>query len=147
MIIGKITFGKTIAMPGYNNDKPEIEAILEDGDTVESVLSSLNKRLIAWHKAEYPHLYQEEQKSQDVRGVMFFDSECRKTGATTFAPPPVINIQDEKNADVKGDILKAIQTAPTLEELKTYKTIASADKSKDQTIYNAYCSRLKELSV
>lgn len=137
MIIGKITFGKTIAMPGFNNDKPEIEAILEDGDTVESVLSSLNKRLIAWHKAEYPHLYKEDQQpSFRPEEVMY-----------TPGPPPVINIQDEKNADVKGDILHAIQTAPTLEELKTYKTIASADKSKDQTIYNAYCSRLKELSI
>jgi hypothetical protein len=59
MKIERITFGKTIAMPGYNNDKPEVEAVLEDGDVLEDVLSALNKRLMDWHKKEYPHLYQE----------------------------------------------------------------------------------------
>lgn len=58
--------------------------------------------------------------------------------------PAVINIQDEKPRPM--DTLTAIKTAPTLEELKTYKTIASLDKSKDQSIYNAYCKRLKELT-
>jgi hypothetical protein len=59
MKIAKVVFGKTIAMPGYNNDKPEVEAILEDNDILEDCLSALNKRLSDWHRKEYPHLYTE----------------------------------------------------------------------------------------
>lgn len=132
MKIERITFGKTIAMPGYNNDKPEIEATLEDGDTLESVLSALNKRLTDWHKVEYPHLYQEGP----VEAQPFVRSNYQ-------SPEKELKIE-YINTDTIADTLTEIQNAPTLEILKTFKVIASSDPSK--VLYNAYCERLKELS-
>lgn len=138
MKIERITFGKTIAMPGYNNDKPEIEATLEDGDTLESVLSALNKRLTDWHKAEYPHLYQEENKQPWM-------------GPEVNAPRQTIEFRRVESIPIisedKGDpdeTLRLIQNAPTLEILKTFKVIASSDPSK--VLYNAYYKRIGELS-
>ena len=139
MIIGKITFGKTIAMPGYNNDKPEIEAILEDGDTVEAVLSSLNKRLIAWHKAEYPHLYQDENKEPWLHADVIAPRqkiEFRRVDD----PPPVINIQDEKTNPIS--YLMDIQNAPDMATLTSFKRIAASNPD----LYKAYCQRLKTLN-
>ena len=58
MKIERVTFGKTIGMPNYGNDRPGVEyAILEDGETMEQALTELNQRIIEWHKKEYPHLY------------------------------------------------------------------------------------------
>jgi hypothetical protein len=58
MKIERVTFGKTIGMPNYGNDRPGVEyAILEDGETMEHALTELNQRIIEWHKKEYPHLY------------------------------------------------------------------------------------------
>lgn len=112
MEITKITFGKTIAMPGYNNDKPEVEAILEDGDTLESVLSALNKRLTDWHKIEYPHLYQES----NTGGIKFEYPQMRQTdrvapGGHAFREfLPVIS-KDYERMEIE------IDNASTLEEL------------------------------
>ena len=61
MKIEVVTFGKTIGMPNYGNDRPGVErAVLEDGETMESALTELNQRIIEWHKKEYPHLYPAE---------------------------------------------------------------------------------------
>lgn len=58
MVIKKVSFDCTIAMPGYNNVKPGIvEAELESGETIEQAWSELNRRAKEWHKTEYPHLY------------------------------------------------------------------------------------------
>lgn len=132
MIIGKITLGKTIAMPGYNNDKPEIEAILEDGDTVESVLSSLNKRLIAWHKAEYPQLYQPENVTSG-----YYSTDLPNPPITTYPAPGIINIQDEK-------LEIEIDNCGTFEELLQWKQLHDVLPVK---IVAYYSKRLKELSV
>jgi hypothetical protein len=67
MKIVKASFDKKIGMPNFSNDTPGVvEVILEDGDTIESVWTELNQRAIAWHRAEYPHLYQEGNKPEWV---------------------------------------------------------------------------------
>lgn len=48
-------------------------------------------------------------------------------------------IQTEKGPD---NYLYLITTSPSLEDLKTYKTLASNNKD----LYDAYCKRIKELS-
>lgn len=150
MIVRKVAFEKTIGMPNYSNDRPIIvEADLEPGETKEDAWTQINQDMIAWHKKEYPHLYQErETYPKPYDGRDRFDhvtSGQLPPTEVTYGPPPVINIQDEKTQPV--DVLTAIHNAPTLEELRTFKAMASADKSKDQTLYNTYCQRLKELSV
>lgn len=58
MKIGKATFDCTIGMPGFSNVKPgAVEIILEEGETIEDAWSELNRRALAWHKKEFPHLY------------------------------------------------------------------------------------------
>lgn len=52
-------------------------------------------------------------------------------------------IEMETKEPDQAVVLHAIQNAPTLEELKTYKIVASAG---DKTLYDAYCKRIKELS-
>lgn len=60
MIIKKVSFDCTIAMPGYSNVKPGIvEADLEPGETIEQAWSELNRRAMEWHKKEYPHCYEQ----------------------------------------------------------------------------------------
>lgn len=127
MKIERITFGKTIAMPGYNNDKPEIEATLEDGDTLESVLSALNKRLTDWHKAEYPHLYQEQGVPDFVRQLLV---------------PSVIPIISKDTERLKDTIEDMILECKSMEELAALKPSATANGLIPQ-----YMNKLKELSI
>lgn len=59
--ITKISHGLTIGDLKYGNARPGVvEATLKPGETLEQALDELDDRLNAWHKARYPHLYQEE---------------------------------------------------------------------------------------
>ena len=141
MIVRKVAFEKTIGMPNYSNDRPIVlEADLEPGETKEQAWTRMNQDMIAWHKAEYPHLYQPENVTSG-----YYSTDLPNPPITTYPAPGIINIQDEKTDC--NDILVLIRTAPTLEELKTYKTLASADQSKERTLYSAYNQRLKTLSI
>lgn len=147
MKIEKITFGKTIARPGYNNDKPEVEVILEPGETLEQVLSALNKRLTDWHKAEYPHLYQEHESMRGVQETypQPFPDPKRHGHMTsgqlspqqvTYGPTPEINIQHER-------IQIGIENAATVEELKAVKVDHPLMPA---SLMLAYNSKMEELT-
>lgn len=58
------------------------------------------------------------------------------------APPPIINIQDEKEPE--HETLWLIQNAPDLDALKAFKLLASSDPTK--VLYEAYMLRLKQLT-
>lgn len=139
MKIEKIRFGKTIAMSGYNNDKPEVEVILEPGETLEQVLSALNKRLTDWHKAEYPHLYQEKEDFFPMAGN---GQPFVKTPIENFISHPVPLPEIQTEGGNRDETKAAIYTVKTIEELKSYKLMASGDKE----LYSAYNQRLKELN-
>lgn len=130
MIIERITFGKTIAMPGYNNDKPEVEAILEDGETLESVLSALNKRLTDWHKAEYPHLYQESKPTHLPGGEAWIS-------APVNALPQVIDLKEVR---AKEELDDQILSATSLNELAIIKEACGK-----AGLVTQYMKRLNEL--
>src|ERR1700749_4977526 len=47
-------------MPNFSNDRPLVlEADLEPGETKEEAWTRINQDMIAWHKKEYPHLYEQ----------------------------------------------------------------------------------------
>lgn len=135
MKIGKATFDCTIGMPGFSNVKPgAVEIILEDGETVEEAWSELNRRALAWHKKEFPHIYQESYNTDIPPKANFYPT-------SNGADLTVYNLQDER--DKSADVLLAIQLAPTLDELKHYKFIAGQPGNEE--LYKAYNSRVKEL--
>jgi hypothetical protein len=57
MKVTKVTFSKKIGMPGYSSDNPGVEVELEGKETKEEAWTKLNQDMIAWHRAEYTHLY------------------------------------------------------------------------------------------
>lgn len=62
MEIKKATFDCTIAMPGYANVKPGAsEIVLAPGEQIEDAWTELDRRAKAWHRKEYPHLYEERE--------------------------------------------------------------------------------------
>ena len=139
MKIEKVSFDKKFGMPAYGSDHPVVvEAILEGDETPEQAWSEMNRRMIAWHQKEYPALY--EEKEPWIPGHEF-PSHMKTQITFDRQPAPVIDYGKIERSE--PDALSGILAASTLDELKTYKMVASTDKS----LYSAYCNRIKELSV
>lgn len=97
-------------MPNYSNDRPIVlEADLEPGETKEQAWTRMNQDMIAWHKAEYPHLYQEENKEPWV-------------SSPTISKPQTIEFRRVESIPIiSKDVEKLeieIDNAKTLEELE-----------------------------
>ena len=146
MKIIKVSYQKTFSIGPYLTDRVGMEADVDENDVVADVLDNLRAKADEWHKAEHPHLYQEEKYPQPFpdpnRWQHLASGQIPPMEVTFAGPPPVINIQDEK---VEGeDTLALIQNAPDLDALKAFKLLASSDPTK--TLYTAYCERLKQLT-
>lgn len=167
MKITTISLTKTIAMPGYNNDKPAvIEAILDEGDTMEECLSELNKRLTAWHQKEYPWLYNTPSSISSIDAAIapYTNAGASPSIGGPFTLPTIdksierleiaidnltwdeINSEMEDNARNAGLTIqyfkKAILLCPSLDALSLFKRYANIDKS----LQEAYMNKLKELT-
>lgn len=143
MKITKVSYQKTYSIGPYLTDRVGFEADIDTSndkdlfpDTPESALSELRKLADEWHKANNPHLYQEIKIQEQMHEVPF-----RMPIIYPGNTPPVIEY--EKGESTPGTYLSDIQSAATLEELKTFKTIAGSTGNEE--LYKAYNSRVKEL--
>lgn len=141
MKIEKVSISRTIPTGPYMNDKISMEASLHGGESHETVLDNLSYLINEWHKKSNPHLYQEGVQQPKELGHGFAAHLVPGVNQSMQQSHPVIKTETSDPAH----ILTAIQSAPTLEELKTYKTLAASDPTK--ILYNAYNQRIKELSV
>lgn len=135
--ITKISHGLTIGDLKFGNARPGIvEATLKPGETMEQALDELDERLNAWHKKRYPHLYQD---SKVETGISLLDHMQRSS------PPNLVQpiIDYGRHSQNPEDILEEIKSAPTLEILKTFKTISGSPGNEE--LYKSYNSRVKEL--
>ena len=120
-------------MPNYSNDRPIVlEADLEPGETKEQAWTRMNQDMIAWHKAEYPQLYQPENVTSG-----YYSTDLPNPPITTYPAPGIINIQDEK-------LEIEIDNCTSVDELKQWKDAHNVVTGK---VLNHYFVRLKELSV
>lgn len=144
--ITKISHGLTIGDLRYGNTKPGVvEATLKPGETMEQALDELDDRLNAWHRKRYPHLYDEPSSAFKELAMGQRKGEPGTTHTEiTFGPPPVIDY-GKHDASPEG-VLADIKRCETLEELLTFKRIASADQTDGKELYTAYCQKLKELT-
>lgn len=135
MKIEKITLGKTIQAGQFIYDRPGvIEATLEPGETMEEGLSELNKRLIEWHKREYPHLYQEEGIGKGTEGGIPLPADYVR-----FDKIGVIN--QSKTGDEKEHVKANIVSSLSIEYLSQWKILAGK-----HNLTTEYMNRLKELT-
>lgn len=138
MKITKATFDCIIAMPGYANVKPgSSEIILEPGEEIEDAWSELNRRAQAWHRKEYPHLYQEEKGW--TPGSDF--PQHMKT-EVTYGPLPIISKDKEPEERTIGIAIADIYSCESLKVLETYRLMA---KSKPE-LQAAYTQQFAKLS-
>lgn len=128
----KISHGLTIGDLKYGNTRPGVvEATLKPGETMEQALDELDERLNAWHRKRYPHLYQDDYGiSNPPIGPISYTKES--------IIPPII--QTEETPD-RSEIPHFIQACKTIEELTSYKLLASKEP-----LYSLYMQRLKELT-
>ncbi len=61
MKITKVQYGKTYSLGNYCSERIDLEASIDEDETVTGVIGVLKKMCDAEHKANNPHLYQEEQ--------------------------------------------------------------------------------------
>ena len=99
MKITSVSYNKTYPTGAYANEKIGMEATLDEDETVTGVLHVLKKMCDAEHKANNPHLYQEEPIIKTTQPI-----------EQTVTPKD----------DRIGRYL-AIQAATTLEELEAVK--------------------------
>lgn len=114
MKILEVTFDCTIPMPGYANVKPGIgRATLDEGETPEQAWTELNRRAQAWHRKEYPHLYDIDVNNiptHPVPGVNQFMQPTPKEIIAKYQSTPIIDKSIER-------LEIQIDNANTLEEL------------------------------
>lgn len=123
MKVEKVTFDKKFGMPNYGSDHPGVvEAILENGETMEEAWTKLNQRMIDWHMNEYPHLYH----SQIVATV---DMRTQSS-----QPTPTIDRRRDEQIEI------SIDNCTTLEELGALK------KDLPNSLITTYMNKLKALT-
>lgn len=104
----------------YLQHKPGLECEITGDTTEEEALDMLENILDKWH-------------TKKTSGTPF-----EKLKPETSVTSSIV--QTEKSDP--NDTLALIQNAPALEILKTFKLLSSTDK----TLYEAYCTRIKELA-
>ncbi len=74
----KVTFGVSILM-GENWQKIDVEEQPEKGDTMETILDDLTKRLRTWHEGKYPEFYNGRERklvaNTELGATVFEDKE------------------------------------------------------------------------
>lgn len=129
-----VGFQKTIGMPNFSNDRPlVVEADLEEGETMGEAWSKMNQTAIDWHKAEYPHLYQ-EVVNHPMANITLEERAKMYTSA-----PPIPQVIDYKQ---KESLEISIDNAATLEDLAKLKQEAGANG-----LVSQYMKRLNELVI
>ncbi len=115
-------------MPAYGSDHPVVvEAILEGDETPEQAWSEMNRRMIAWHKSEYPQLYMQD---------------------ASYTPPPSTLTTSGQGGpliiDMNIERLEiAIDNAQSIDDLKFFKEQNPIMPAK---LIDHYNKRLKELT-
>lgn len=138
MKITKVSYQKTYSIGPYLTDRVGFEAdVIEEIQSVEDSLSQLKDMADRWHRKENPHLYQESNTIISVPTAT--TPNATPLESYRYAPPR--EIQTDKSAP--GTYLSDIQSATTLEELKTFKTIARSPGNEE--LYKAYNNRVAEL--
>lgn len=145
MTIEKVTYQKAFATGPFLQEKIGIEIFVTPDDDADMVFKMAKDRVDAWHKEANPHLYQEETYPQSFPNPNRFDhiTDSKNPMQVTYQNGAIPIISEDKGKP--ENTLYLIQNAPTLEILKTFKVIASSNPSK--VLYNAYCQRIKELSI
>lgn len=85
----KVTFGVSLLM-GENWQKIDIEEQPEKGDTMESILDDVSKRLRMWHEKKYPEFYNNGKKQ-----LVILDTD---NGVTVFEDKEWEEIKSNLNA-------------------------------------------------
>lgn len=113
--------------------KLHLEYPLAPNETEQDAWDAGKKTMEEWVNSRFYQPYNESKREENekVRAMLFSNP--------TTQPIPTIS----KDKDLETDTLTLIQQSASLEELKTYKYLASAG---DQILYDAYCQRIKELS-
>jgi hypothetical protein len=150
MKIDRITYQKTFAAGPYLNEKIGVEISLDEGEEKELAFRLAQITVEEFHKQANPHLYPPESMRgvQEGNGIPYVPlanagQSLGRFNMPSVSPPIEINLQEERQKDGIGHLL-AIQCSPSLDDLKTYKTLANSDPTKK--LYDAYCQRLKELT-
>ena len=127
MKIEKVSFDKKFGMPAYGSDHPVVvEATLEGDETPEQAWSEMNRRMIAWHRAEYPNLYQPSTEFVPI------------AMGGTIDKPKVIDYRAIEELE------KAIDNAQTIDELKSIKEQNPIMPAK---LIDQYNRRVKKLTA
>lgn len=112
MKIGKATFDCTIGMPGFSNVKPGVvEIVLEEGETIEDAWSELNRRALAWHRKEFPHLYEQPSPPLSYFGTI------KNPGSETSE---VKKMQDEESDCQLKEAIEALQKIQYKEDAEIF---------------------------
>jgi len=135
MKIEKVTFQATYNTGPFLNVRVGFEAEMTppvmgtDGtfhiESPEQALSNLKKMADAWHKAEYPHIYQQESAPEIVRSF---------TPQQTGPSVSVIDYKEKENLEI------AIDNATSLEDLAKLK-----EQAGKQGLIHPYMQKMNEL--
>jgi len=65
MVITKVSYGKTYPLGNYSSERIDLEASIDNIETVEEVLQELRDKCDSIHKTNNPHLYQVPKHDMD----------------------------------------------------------------------------------
>ena len=141
MQITKVSYGKTYPTGNYSSERIDLEATIDEGETITGVISVLKKMCDTEHQNNNPHLYQEQDTKYQhpISEINNYTTIDRTELRPVETPQPIDNqlTQEQK-------IHNLITQSTSLSELKQWELLS---KNKQYpTLKEIYDNKLKELT-
>jgi hypothetical protein len=151
MVITKVSYGKTYPLGNYSSERIDLEASIDNIETVEEVLQELRDKCDSIHKTNNPHLYnphlyQEESiVSEWINSPLFQPSTTEPLPTTTISASAYVPCGEPSHPLTQEQkFLQLISLATSTKELSMYEK--TANNPKYPNLKEAYDNKLKELT-
>ena len=135
MTITKVSYGKTYPLGNYSSERIDLEASVEDGERITGVIELLKEICDREHKANNPHLYQEQETI-----IEFGRDENNNLTRTEKTPQPIDNTP--KKLSQKELIQQEIEKCTTIKQVEEWKILSD----KDPETKKQWCEKYDQLT-
>jgi hypothetical protein len=138
MTITKVSYGKTYPLGNYSSERIDLEASVEEGERITGVIELLKEICDREHKANNPHLYQE----QGTQYPMPFMNEKEIFGQLDNLT--LTKLTENQPLTQEQKIHNLITQSTSLPELKQWELLSN--NKIYPSLKQAYENKLKELT-
>jgi hypoxanthine phosphoribosyltransferase len=147
MKITKVSYGKTYPLGNYSSERIDLEASVDEGESISLAINTLKEICDIEHKSNNPKLFQEQEYKQlneeppqiPIQKYQMHDSEKESAAVyMSYGEPSKPITQEQK-------FLNLINLATSTKELSMYEK--TANNHKYQNLKEAYNKKYNQLNT